>query len=88
MLFNIFEKNVIKLKKKRTQTRLVQGLLCFCSPYIFKEKQQLSTGIFYLFPKLRGRERGSNCLFINTMVLKFLEDKELISTALSKNPLL
>lgn len=93
MLLSIFEKkkiNAIKAKKSKTQTQIVQRLLCFCC-LIFSNKYNKSPeGFLTFFPKLCGRGRGFNCLFINSMVLKFLEDKALIPSvpSLSKNPLL
>lgn len=83
--------SVIKLKKEKHRHDWFRDYYVFVL-LIFSKKNNNNSpeGFFTFFPKLFGRGRGSNGLFINLTVLKFAEDKALIPTvpSLSKNPLL
>lgn len=92
MLFSIFEKkiNVIKLKREKHRLYWFRDNYVFVLLIFSKKNNNSPEGFFTFFPKLCARGKGSNCLFINPMVLKFFEEKALIPTipSLGKNTLL
>lgn len=84
------KKNVIKSKKKRNTDMTCSVTIMVLFLYFQRKTTTFHKDFLPFFSQVMWQGRGSNCLFIIPMVLKFLEDKTLISTApsLSKNPLL